>query len=102
MAAGFATRFSYSVAATLQVGERRIPLSTEGYSTSTLVLMERALRQSVAMAVDDIARQTLEALAANKVPSAAQRLRELEALRADRLITEEEYQERRRVLLIEL
>lgn len=101
VALGFASRYTYTVSAVLRIGDRAILLTTEGYST-TVATPVRGCRNAVSMAVDDLARQALEALAAIQKPSAAQRLRELEALRADKLITEDEFQSRRKLLLQEL
>lgn len=95
-AMGLASRYTYSVSATLTAGGDTIPLRAEGYARSAFG-PSRAVREAVAMAVDDMARQALAHLPAKR--TAAERLRNLEHLRAAGLISEPEYRSRRQVIL---
>jgi len=106
-AAGFASRYSYTVKAALDEGNKSTPLSAEGYQHSAMQYPTTPIRMAFIMAIESLAKQAAAALSprsTNAAPtaSAAQRLRDLEALWRDKLITENEYRARRQALLQEL
>jgi hypothetical protein len=102
-ALGFASRFSYAVKAVLQEGDRSTPLTAEGYQHSSMQTLHTPIRMAFIMAVTSIADQARAALKPTPIAtSAAQRMRDLEALWRDKLVTEEEYRARREQLLQEL
>jgi hypothetical protein len=103
-ALGFASRFSYTVNAVIVEGDRSTPITAEGYQHTAMQGPPTPLRMAMIMAFDSLSKQASAALSLAPAPAAstAQRIRDLEALRRDKLITEEEYRVRRQALLQEL
>jgi hypothetical protein len=102
IAMGFASRFSYSIKAVLEEAGRTTALSAEGYQHSSMQSLQTPVRMAFIMAVTSIADQARAALSKPPAMAASQRMRELESLWRDKLITEDEYRNRRQQLLQEL
>ena len=105
VALGFASRYTYVAEATLTTPQKTVSFKSEGSSTSAFPT-EKNYREAVQSAVEAMVKQAKEALTSlapageNQVPrSVFDRLRELEKLRQDGLITDDEYQRKKTSIL---
>jgi len=104
IAAGFASRYTYVAEGELTAGGRTVNLKANGSST-TGFSTDSNLREAILEAAELMATQAIDTLASQKPGAAlppksvADRLRELEQLRSEGLVSATEYEAKKKALL---